>query len=51
MIAGASAISSRKGSRWHGTAANVFVVSMLPRKYLWLREMRDFQFLSSGGAI
>ena len=29
MIAGAAAISFRKGSRWHGTAGNVFVVSML----------------------
>ena len=29
MIAGAAAISFRKGSRWHDTAGNVFVVSML----------------------
>jgi hypothetical protein len=29
MFAGAAAISFRKGSRWHATAGNVFVVSML----------------------
>jgi hypothetical protein len=29
MFAGAAAISFRKGSRWHGTAGNVFVASML----------------------
>jgi uncharacterized membrane protein len=29
MFAGAAAMSFRKGSRWHGKAGNVFVVSML----------------------
>ena len=29
MFAGAFAVSFRKGSRWHGVAGNVFVVSML----------------------
>jgi uncharacterized membrane protein len=29
MLGGAAAMSFRKGSRWHGTAGNVFVVSML----------------------
>jgi len=29
MLAGAAAISFRKGSRWHGKAGNIFVVAML----------------------
>jgi hypothetical protein len=29
MFAGASAISFRKGSRWHGRRGNIFVVAML----------------------
>ncbi len=29
MLAGAAAVSFRKGSRWHGCSGNVFVVSML----------------------
>lgn len=29
MLAGAAAISFRKGSRWHGQAGNIFVASML----------------------
>lgn len=29
MLAGAAAISFRKGSRWHAVAGNIFVVSML----------------------
>src|SRR5271168_4411265 len=29
LLSGASAMSFRKGSRWHGVAGNVFFVSML----------------------
>lgn len=29
LLSGAAAMTLRKGSRWHGTAGNVFVVSML----------------------
>ena len=29
MLAGAAAISFRKGSRWHGQAGNVFVIAMV----------------------
>ena len=34
MFAGAAAISFRKGSRWHATAGNVFVVSCWSWRHL-----------------
>ena len=53
MFAGAVAISFRKGSRWHGTAGNVFVASMLVMATFasWLAYMKHQSNNVFGGIL